>query len=431
MRIAPFVFLLACTADPTGSSEDSDSGNPDGDADTDTDSDADTDADADADTDADADSDTDSDADADTDANYDELSTATGCAGVYNPDQILDLYLTMDANDWTTVKNDTTFTTMVQAEFQCEGESPLVVGVRRKRSGGTEKVGLKVDFTEYVENEWYGLHKISLENGVSSGETADNAEARDYIAEYLAWRVMNLSGAISGRASFVNLHVNGTLIGVYVNVEQPDKVFLRDRFGDDEGWLYKHSGGVDDGWKTHETDGVEDPYDAYFCFWGTGGSACDQPADDALLAELPSKLDIDQMLRFGAANAYMGNHDAPLGKNNNYYFYDYDGGKRAYFAWDLDSTMKESFDVTDAEQTAYEPVLFTHWYGDYVAIMTELVETNAPASVVHAELDRALSVAGPSLDADPYVSGGASSAVDDLKTWWTAREADVKAQLGL
>src|SRR5690606_16493761 len=165
------------------------------------------------------------------------------------------------------------YSTFVAAQFRCNDDAPITVGVRRKRSGGQNKVGLKIDMNEFVDGQtWYGLKKLSLENGVSEGDDSDGIEVRAYVSEYLAWRVMLLSGAISGRASFINLHVNDDLVGVYVNIEQVDKRFLNAWLGDDSGWLYKKSGGVGDGQKTHESDGLENPYDDYFCFWANGNS---------------------------------------------------------------------------------------------------------------------------------------------------------------
>jgi hypothetical protein len=49
---------------------------------------------------------------------------------------------------------------------------------------------------------------------------------------------------------------------------------------------------------------------------------------------------------------------------------------------------------------------------------------------VQEELDRALAVAGPSLDGDPWAAGIAAEAVESLGTWWVDREKDVRAQLG-
>lgn len=132
------------------------------------------------------------------------------------------------------------------------------MGVRRKRSGGAVKVGPKVDMNEVVPGQaYYGLKKLSLENGVSSGRTEDGVEVTAYLSEYLAWRLMVRSGIISGRAAFARGHINGEVLGVYVHVEQVDKRFLAHRLGDDSGWLYKHSGGDGDGLWTQRHAEVE------------------------------------------------------------------------------------------------------------------------------------------------------------------------------
>jgi hypothetical protein len=360
-----------------------------------------------------------------------DLEGALGCAGVYNPDQILDLHLTMEPADWQTVLGDLTFSIYVPAQFHCGDEAPITVGVRRKRSGGLNKVGLKVDFNELVKGQrWHDLRKLSLENGVSSGANEDDAEVGDLVSEYLGWRIVQRAGVVGSRTAFTNLHVNGDWIGAYVNVEQVDTRFLEDRFGDNDGWLMKKSGGDGDGLQTHEDDGMADPYAAFFCFWENGGQACEPPAADVLLAELPKHLDIPKMLRMGAVNAYIANTDSPLFKDNNWYYYDWAGGGRVYMPTDLDTTMRDFTAVAPMDAPAYAPVLFTHWYEDYTAVLAEVVDL-VPAAVVHEELDRALAVAGPSLDGDPWTAGTAAEAVEALGSWWTDREADVRAQLGL
>jgi hypothetical protein len=285
------------------------------------------------------DSGTDSDTDGDSGPDHDG---ALGCPGVYNPDQILDLHLAMAPGDWQTVLGDMSFSIYVEAEFHCGDEAPITVGVRRKRSGGLNKVGLKVDFNELVKGQrWHDLRKLSLENGVSSGANEDGAEVRDLVSEYLGWRIVQRAGVVGSRAAFADLHVNGELVGAYVNVEQVDTRFLKDRFGDNDGWLVKKSGGDGDGPQTHEDDGMADPYAAYFCFWEKGGQACEPPPVDVLLAELPTHLDIPKMLRMGAVNAYIANTDSPLFKDNNWYYYDWAGGGRIYMPTDLDTTMKD------------------------------------------------------------------------------------------
>ena len=354
----------------------------------------------------------------------DLLDTATGCAGVYNPDQLLAYRIDMAAGDWAALRADLTNSVYFSAQLQCGSEAPLTVGIRRKRSGGTVKVGLKVDINLYdTEQRFHGLAKLSLENGISEG--GDTASSRELVAEYLGWRFMVRSGAITGRAVFASVTVNGEALGLYVNVEQPDKRFLKSRLDENDGWLFKKSGSDDDGYKTRELE--PNPYEDYFCFWMPPG--CPAPSSDELLAELPSHLDIPQLLRMGAVNAIIANTDGILFKDNNYYFYDRAIGGRLYLAWDLDTTLRDSPSAyTPNGNSEYTTVLYTHWSGDYRTIVGELLAGPFAVAAIHGELDRAEAVAGAALDADPYIDGTAAEAGAALRVYWTSRHAAVLAE---
>lgn len=366
----------------------------------------------------------------------DALATSAGCAGVYNPDQVLEFDLELSPNDWASLLADETYSLDFQAQLSCNGEPPLVVGVQRKRSGGAEKVGFKVDTNLYVDDqEFQGLRKMVFENGVSSGSSVDDAEVSVLVSEYLGWRVMGLSGAISSHAAIASMRVNGGPPLAYVNVENVDKRFLDDRLGDDDGWLYKKSGGDGDGLKTHETDGLENPHAAYFCFWEGRGTGCASPPADELSSGLPPRLDIAQMLRFGAVNALMGNTDSPLLKDNNYFYYDSTGGVRTYLPWDLDTTMRTGFHVVTGSVPGGSPlftdVLFSHWQDDYVAILQQIVAERVTLDAITSELDRVAAVAGSTLDGDPYLADDTESAVAALERWWAARLPAVAEQIDL
>jgi hypothetical protein len=360
----------------------------------------------------------------------DSLATAPGCAGVFNPDQILDLHLTMAASDWTAVVNDATNADYRNATFRCNGEPelPFQVSVRKKRSGSVEgKPGLKIDFNRVLPgSDWHTLKKLSMENGISEGSASGSA--RDLLTEYLAWRLMVRSGAYSSRAAFARLFVNEKYVGTYVNVEQVDRRFLRSRLGDDTGWLYKHSGSANDGYKTNSTQ--SNPYEHYMCFFEKNPNNCTTPSAAEMETYLPQHLDIDQMLRFGGINAIVANTDAPLVKDNNYYWYD-SAGPRLYIPWDLDTVMKNSMPLFGGSGTTlYTDVLFTHWEDDYDVLLTGLLEGPLALAEIKSELDRALSVAGPALSADPTLAGqSVANEVSDLKAWWTTRHGQLTSEL--
>jgi hypothetical protein len=363
-----------------------------------------------------------------------ELETASGCAGVFNPEQVLEYRLEIAPADWEAMLADTTSTLpYVEAQFSCGDEPPITVGIQRKRSGGAQRIGLKIDLNDRVADQtFYDLKKLSFENGVSSGSTSDDATARDVLAEYLGFRVMQRTSVISSRVAFASVSVNGGPAMAYVNVERIDKRFLSVRLGEDGGWLYKKSGGEGDGLKTHESDGVANPYEQDFCFW-LRGTGCSVPSAAELLETLPRILDIPQMLRVGAINALIANTDTILFKDNNYYYYDRVGGGRVYFPWDLDTAFASDLDAVSGSvpggTTQFTDVLFSNWRADYVAILQQAVSTDAKLEVVAAELDRAVSVGGPAIDADPYLTGTTAEAAQALKEFWEGRLASVQATL--
>jgi hypothetical protein len=58
--------------------------------------------------------------------------------------------------------------------------------------------------------------------------------------ESLAWRLFALAGVPASRHTYAKLGLNATYMGLFSVIEQVDKRFLKDRFGDnDEGNLYK------------------------------------------------------------------------------------------------------------------------------------------------------------------------------------------------
>jgi hypothetical protein len=356
---------------------------------------------------------------------------ASGCEGVYNPDQILDYELTGDWAALLAEPGDGTSTLTLPFELSCNGGTPIGVALERKRGGGVDRVGLNIDVNEYVaEQRYHGLKKLVFDNSVGCCE-ADDASHDTMIREYLAWRMMALSGVIAGRVVLANLRVNGEPVGVMLNVEAVDKTFVGNRFGDEDGWLYKKSGGPGDGLKTNEACAettCPNPYADWFCFWRVEGPGCSSPPGD-VTTTLPDHLMLEQMLRFGAANAIAANSDGPIFKENNYYVYDWPG-KRAYIPWDLDTCMKEeNFDVFAAGNSPFVDVLFPTWENDYAAILSELVTGPLSVAAIHAEADRLLLVAGDAIDADPYRPEPAADMIDAVKTWWQARHASVMSQL--
>lgn len=329
-----------------------------------------------------------------------DLDGASGCEGIFSPEQVL-AYQVEASN----LEVDG------PGRFRCGDELTLDVEVERKRGGG-----FKIDFNEYLDGQTYfGIKKLVYDTGGTTSVT-------DIVRQYLAWRMMHRAGVIASRAALAEVYVNDSYFGLLVNIEAVDKRLLKNRFGNDDGWLYKKSGGEGDGLKTHESDGLGDanPYDDYLCFWKSG-NAC--PVPDDVATALPEHLAVEQFLRMGVVNALIANTDAPLFKDNNYYFYDWFGG-RHYLPWDLDTVMKDD-DFAMVQETAFAEALMPHFGDQYQAIAVELLAGPLALAEIHAEIDRVGEVAGAAI---ANAGGDPDAIVSELKTWWSERHALVSAQ---
>ena len=343
---------------------------------------------------------------------------------VFNPFQILTLNLQLADQDWDTIRHDTTNEIEVPAMFWADGETPILVSVRRKSSRALPseadpiKIGLKIDINELVDGQkWRDLTKVSLENGADSG----------VVQEGLAWNLHRLASGSYGYqaalASWVQLRINGQLIGVFVNAEQRDKQMLRNRglWTDDETWIFDQDDiGLPE---IEEGDGFSPTFDTLcyvpFRVEGKRGSdTCPTPTDAVLANQLPLLINMQGMLTQGAVDAYTDNPDALLSHGKNFQFVDFidpnNTGKdtrRLYFPWDLDAVFRSttgniyaSGSGRKVSLTQYQQVILRHpvFRAQYNQIMIDLL--NGPLSVANVQnfLNQTEAVISSALANDPF-----------------------------
>jgi spore coat protein CotH len=372
---------------------------------------------------------------------------------VFNPFQILTLNLQLSDQDWDTIRHDTTNEIEVPAWFWADGETPILVSVRRKSSRALPseanpiKIGLKIDINELVDGQkWRDLTKVSLENGADSG----------VVQEGLAWNLHRLASGSYGYqaayASWIQLRVNGQLIGVFVNAEQRDKQMLRNRglWTADETWIFDQDDiGVPE---IEEGDGFSPTYDT-LCYVpfrvagkkGTG--TCPTPSDVELANQLPLLINMAGMLTQGAVDAYTDNPDALLSHGKNFQFVDFidpnNTGKdtrRLYFPWDLDAVFRSttgniyaSGSGRKVSASSYQEVILRHpaFRAQYNQIMIDLL--NGPLSVANVQtfLNQAEAAISSALANDPFptTDGSPANEFDSLRSWVAARDVNVRTQL--
>lgn len=355
---------------------------------------------------------------------------------VYNPSVLLTLNLDMDPSDWATVQGDETLDIEVPAMFWADGDTPILISVRRKSGDpltadpGFVKVSLKLDINEYVVGQsWHGLKKLSLENG----------DDQDVVSEGLAWQIERMAsgtqgyGYAVGHAAWVRLMINSIDTGVYVNVEQVDKRFLENRglYVEGETWLYKVG---DIGGLELEAGGPQDsPTVEALCYqpFDKDGS-CPQPD---LATHVPQYVNMKGLLTLMASDAFQANGDALLTKGKNFFFADFLGGrKRMYFPWDRDSSLSGGSlnDTVYIDTSAYGSLLTVpEFRAQYNEIFSDLLCGPRSAESLVAFLDAVEPVLSSALAADPnnQLSGTVADHFDSLCNWVNTRVANILGEI--
>ncbi|WP_238602494.1 CotH kinase family protein [Fimbriiglobus ruber] len=221
------------------------------------------------------------------------------------------------------------------------------VGIRYKGNGTimdaarTIKKSFKIDLDRAGGSGRFGGSKtINLHCGVT-----DPSKCR----ETLGYEIYRAAGVPAPRTTFaeVRLTVPGKrdkeLLGVYTLVEEVDKPFLKDRFGNDKGLLMKPEG-------LREFADLGDDWDRYKKQYAPKREATKEEAkriitfarlvqkgDDATFQkEIGSHLDVDNYLRFLAATAFVANGDNFFFGHNYYLYLNPKTNKLHLIPWDLD-----------------------------------------------------------------------------------------------
>lgn len=229
---------------------------------------------------------------------------------------------------------------IVNADVTIDGETVKNVGFRTKgnlslnsvvQMGDSDRYSWKIDFDYYQEDQdLHGLKKLALNNNYSDPT---------YMREYLSYELMDKMGIATPGHSYMYVTINGKEWGLYLGVEAIEETFLNTNFTDGTGDLYYPDGtGSDLKWIS------EDIGDYTGLNLKTNDNS-DQSAMIKLLdsinngGNLEEVLDVDEMLRYFAANTALVNLDHYQGdKKHNYYLYE-ENGVFSILPWDYNMSF--------------------------------------------------------------------------------------------
>ncbi len=248
-------------------------------------------------------------------------------------DRLVEWQISLASDDWQALLLRPS--QYVPADIVVDGTAFDQVGLRLVGNLNRAKMGMRIRFDEFnPAHRFHGVKRVNLRN---------SAADPSLVREALALHLMRQAGLPAPRSSLVWVDWGGAG-GVYTLVEQVDRRFLEDRFGEDEGNLYGMETG---GNLVYQGD---DPA-AYDWEHSYQAKTNEQRADGGdliglmkilgqadgpnLAQDLDRSLDLDGFLQVLAINQWLANLDSYAGSGRNFYLYRDRNKRFRFIPWDL------------------------------------------------------------------------------------------------
>jgi len=225
--------------------------------------------------------------------------------------------------------------------------------LRGNTSRDSQKKSFKISFDEFSDGRrFFGLRKMNL-----NGEHNDPSIMRSK----LSWDLFGKMGIPASRAAHIKLFINGEYRGLYIHVEDYDKTFLKSRFDENDGNLYKCLWPADLAYRGNDPDEYKFSNDGRRAYELQTNEAADDYSDLARFitiltqtrnADLADSLflhfDIWNFLKYLAVNVAVGSWDDYWYNQNNFYLYNnLKTGQFEFVPYDYDNTFGIGWDSND------------------------------------------------------------------------------------
>ena len=263
----------------------------------------------------------------------------------------------------------------VHADLEWEGRPLKNVAVRYKGNGtymqsrDSLKRSLKIDLNKYVKGQKLaGVTKLNLHNNVSDAS---------WMNEVLSHRLFRDAGVPAPRTAYARVYVTVSgqyerkYFGLYSVVEDIDKQFTAERFGTDQGAVFKPVTpalftDLGPAWPKYQQ--TYDPKTELsreqtqriieLC------RLVSQATDTEFAARIADFLDLEEFARFMAVTVWLANLDSLLGPGQNFYVYLEARTQRFQFLpWDLDHSFGQ-FPMIGTQEQRENLSLLHPWQGD-------------------------------------------------------------------
>jgi hypothetical protein len=285
----------------------------------------------------------------------------------------------------------------VHADIDFDGQALKNVAVRYKGNGtwmqsqGQLKRSLKVDTNEFVKGQKLaGITKLNFHSNVTDAS---------WMNEVLSHKLYRDAGVPAPRTTYARVYLtvpgkyDNQYVGLYSMVEDPDRHFARERFGEKHGAIFKPVTpapfeDLGDDWAQYQQT-----YDPKTELKPEQGKRLIEfaklvsHADDAeFAAKLPDYLDLDETARYMAVTVWLCTLDSILGVGQNYYVYlDPRTNQFQFMPWDLDHSFGQ-FGMQGSQEQREQLSINHPWRGD-IRFLDRLFKVEAFKKLYLAKLE--------------------------------------------
>ncbi|MET1171611.1 CotH kinase family protein [Paenibacillus amylolyticus] len=264
---------------------------------------------------------------------------------LFQTDNVIDVNVTIDDADWKSMLESPLDKDYKNVSVEVDGNKLDNVGFSTKGNltlkavasmEDSDRYSFRLKFDKYDKTQTLlGLDKMVLNN---------NYADPSYMREVLHYEALRSIGMDVPMTNYVNLYVNGELVGFYTGVEAVDDSYLERNYGEDyeEGVLYD----TDEKSYLQYEEGSD--YSTITKDLGTDKDKAKLKTFIQTLNEMPegekgdieSVLDVDSALQYIAGNMVFGNYDSYNGdKGHNYMLYSDAAGKFTVVPWDFNMSF--------------------------------------------------------------------------------------------
>lgn len=255
----------------------------------------------------------------------------------YAIDSIQKIEITFSQSNWDyildTAKQGSDTYTMATSVI-INGEQFDSVGVKYKGNSSYNSTNAKnplhIELDHFKVQDYHNINDIKLSNGFHDPSSIREVLLYDIARNYLP----------ASNANYAQVYINGSLMGLYTNVEAVTKTFLESRFySNDNTFVFADNGGCSLVYQGSDTTLYYTPYTMKSDFgWTDLANLCDTLGNNIVAIE--NILDIDRVLWMLAFTNVTVTLDSYIGNSkHNYYLYEDDNGRFNPIIWDLNGGL--------------------------------------------------------------------------------------------